>query len=140
MVFMLASVGLPGTSGFIGEFLVMVGTFEANTWVAVLIATGVILGAAYMLWLYRRVVFGPLVRPELKSILDLNPREVLVFAPLVALVLWMGIYPSSFMAFLSPTVENLVTRYKVAQSDSAGVELAGAELGGLGRLAVEVAR
>ena len=85
MVFMLASVGLPGTSGFVGEFLVLVGAFKVNSWVAALAATGVILGAAYMLWLYRRVIFGKLTREDLKSILDMNPREIAVFAPLVVL-------------------------------------------------------
>ena len=98
MVFTLASVGLPGTCGFVGEFLVLLGAFQVNTWVAFLIATGMILGAAYMLWLYRRVIFGELDqgRPA-EAILDLNPREVAIFVPLVLLVLWMGIYPSSFL-------------------------------------------
>ena len=83
MIFMLASVGLPGTSGFVGEFLVLVGVFQVNTWVAALIATGMILGAAYMLWLYRRVIFGVIEKEELKSIVDLSRREIAVFAPLI---------------------------------------------------------
>jgi NADH-quinone oxidoreductase subunit M len=112
MLFMLASVGLPGTSGFIGEFLVMTGTFQVNTWVAALITTGIILGAAYMLWLYRRVIFGELTKDSLKNIVDLNPREALVFAPLVALVLWMGIYPSSFLAVMEPSVGKLMQQYQ----------------------------
>ncbi len=112
MVFMLASVGLPGTSGFVGEFLVIMGAFQANTWVALLAATGVILGAAYMLWLYRRVVFGTITRDDLKDILDLNRREVLIFAPLVALVLWMGIYPRTFIAPMAPAVERIATRFQ----------------------------
>jgi NADH-quinone oxidoreductase subunit M len=120
MVFMLASVGLPGTSGFIGEFLVMTGTFQVNTWVAALITTGIILGAAYMLWLYRRVIFGELTKDSLKNILDLNPREVLVFAPLVALVLWMGIYPSSFLAVMEPSVGKLIQQY---QTKTAALDL-----------------
>jgi NADH-quinone oxidoreductase subunit M len=120
MVFMLASVGLPGTSGFIGEFLVMTGTFQVNTWVAALITTGIILGAAYMLWLYRRVIFGELTKDSLKNILDLNPREVLVFAPLVALVLWMGIYPSSFLAVMEPSVGKLMQQY---QTKTAALDL-----------------
>src|SRR6266702_1934035 len=97
MVFMLASVGLPGTSGFIGEFLVLLGTFQVNTWAAFMATTGAILSAAYMLYLYRRVVFGTITRADVKAMLDLSPREVLVFAPLVALVLWMGLYPTSFL-------------------------------------------
>ena len=111
MVFMLASVGLPGTSGFPGEFLVMTGLFQVNTWVAAFICTGIILGAAYMLWLYRRVIFGELTKDSLKNILDLDRREVAVFAPLVATVLWMGIYPSSFFAVMEPSVAQLIKQY-----------------------------
>jgi NADH-quinone oxidoreductase subunit M len=111
MVFMLASVGLPATSGFPGEFLVMTGLFQVNTWVAAFICTGIILGAAYMLWLYRRVIFGELTKDSLKNILDLNRREVAVFAPLVATVLWMGIYPSSFFAVMEPSVGALIKQY-----------------------------
>ncbi|MBV5323795.1 MAG: hypothetical protein J0626_00210, partial [Rhodospirillaceae bacterium] len=88
MIFTMASVGLPGTSGFIGEFLVMVGVFKDNTLVALLIATGVILGAAYMLWLYRRIIFGELVKEDLKTMLDLSLREKVIFAPLLMLVSW----------------------------------------------------
>ena len=110
MVFMLASVGLPGTSGFIGEFLVLLGTFQVNTWAAFLATTGAILSAAYMLYLYRRVVFGTITRADVKAMLDLSPREVLVFAPLVALVLWIGIYPGSFLRPLQASVGNLVER------------------------------
>ncbi|MCE2510081.1 MAG: NADH-quinone oxidoreductase subunit M [Alphaproteobacteria bacterium] len=115
MVFMMASVGLPGTSGFIGEFLVLVGAFQANTWVAFLAATGVILGAAYMLWLYRRVVFGELTKKSLKDILDLSPREILIFAPLILLVFWMGLYPAPFLDVLHESVGNLVERYELAR-------------------------
>ncbi|CAN0597330.1 unnamed protein product, partial [Laminaria digitata] len=97
MVFMLASVGMPGTSGFVGEFLVLVGAFQVNTWVATLATTGIILGAAYMLYLYRRVIFGKLEKEDLKSILDLNPREIAIFAPLIIVTLWMGICPAPFL-------------------------------------------
>ncbi|MGB1540258.1 MAG: NADH-quinone oxidoreductase subunit M, partial [Rickettsiales bacterium] len=86
MFFTMASVGLPGTSGFVGEFLILVGAFKASTWVAVLTATGVVLGATYALWLYRRVVFGEITREELKKILDISPREASMFIPIVALV------------------------------------------------------
>ena len=114
MVFTLASVGLPGTSGFVGEFLVLLAAFEVNTWVCFLAATGVILGAAYMLFLYRRVIFGKLERAELQAMLDLNPREIAVFAPLVVLVLWMGIYPSSFLDPIQMSVQNLVDQHQAA--------------------------
>jgi NADH-quinone oxidoreductase subunit M len=112
MIMMLASVGLPGTSGFVGEFLVLLGAYQANTWLGVLASTGVILGATYMLWLYRRVIFGPLEKSDLKDILDMNRREILIFAPLVILVLWMGIYPSSFTEVMDASVVNLIENFK----------------------------
>jgi NADH-quinone oxidoreductase subunit M len=124
MIFMLASVGLPGTGGFVGEILVLVGIFQVNAWVCALIATGVILGAAYMLYLYRRVIFGQLTKDNLKKIKDLSPREIAVFAPLIILVFWMGIYPSSFLDVMHVSVDNLVQQVKVAQSAS-GAMLAG---------------
>ena len=114
MVFMLASVGLPGTGGFIGEFLVLVGLFKVNTTVAVLASLGVVLGAAYMLWLYRRVVFGSLTREDLKLITDMNVREVAIFAPLILLTLWMGIYPTPFLEIMDASVANLINQYQSA--------------------------
>ncbi len=114
MVMMLASVGLPGTSGFVGEFLVLLGTFQANPWVALLATSGVVLGATYMLWLYRRVVFGELKHDDLKDILDLDKREVLIFVPLVLVVIWMGVYPSSFLGLMDASVENLLQNVKTA--------------------------
>ncbi|MCZ4282010.1 NADH-quinone oxidoreductase subunit M [Kiloniella laminariae] len=114
MVFMLASVGLPGTGGFVGEFLVLVGAFKANTWVAALAATGMVLGAAYMLWLYRKVVFGKLEKDDLKSLLDLDLREKAIFLPLLLITLWMGIYPPSFLNIMSASVSNLVNNYEAA--------------------------
>jgi NADH-quinone oxidoreductase subunit M len=114
MIFMLASVGLPGTSGFVGEFLVLVGAFQVNTWVALLAASGMVLGAAYMLYLYRRVIFGKMTKDDLMAILDLNWRERAVFAPLIVLVLWMGIYPASFIDVMSPSVERLIDGYEAA--------------------------
>ena len=108
MVFTLASVGLPGTSGFVGELLVLVGAYQVASWLAALAATGIVLGAAYMLWLYRRVVFGELEKEALKSILDLNRREILVFAPIIVGVLWLGVYPNSFLDVMHVSVENLI--------------------------------
>ena len=116
MLFTLASVGLPGTSGFVGELLSLVGAFQVSTWVAFLATTGIILGAAYMLWLYRRVIFGSLVKDDLKTIFDLTPREIAVFAPLVVLALWMGVYPQSFLTPMSVSVANLVEQYESAVS------------------------
>lgn len=117
MVFMLASIGLPGTSGFVGEFLVLVGAFQRNSWVAALTATGVILGAAYMLYLYRRVIFGMLTKDSLKGILDLSPREALVFAPLLVVVIWMGVYPQPVLGVMHASVENIVGRLEVARAN-----------------------
>jgi len=124
MIFMLASVGLPGTSGFVGEFLVLVGIFQVSTWAALLAASGMILGAAYMLYLYRRVIFGTLVKADLKAILDVNRREVLVFAPLVALVFWMGLYPVSFLEIFSASVTNLIADHERSLAASGGGSLA----------------
>jgi NADH-quinone oxidoreductase subunit M len=114
MFFTLANVGLPGTSGFVGEFLTLMGVFQANTWIAVLATTGVILSAAYALWLYRRVVFGDLIKESLKSITDMTPRERLIFAPLVAMTLLLGVYPSLALDIIGPSVEALVSNYDLA--------------------------
>ncbi|MFO1128243.1 MAG: NADH-quinone oxidoreductase subunit M [Rhodospirillales bacterium] len=114
MVFMLASVGLPSTSGFVGEFLVLLGAFQANSLVAALLASGMILGAGYMLYLYRRVIFGALTKDTLKGILDLRPREVAIFVPLIVLTLWMGIYPEPFLQMMHASVDTLVTRVELA--------------------------
>jgi NADH-quinone oxidoreductase subunit M len=114
MFFTLASVGLPGLSGFVGEFLVLLGAFKVNTWVAALAATGLILGAAYALWLYRKIIFGELTKDSLKAILDMNRRKIVVFLPLVLLTLWMGIYPNSFLDPMAASVDKLVGDYQAA--------------------------
>ncbi len=118
MIFMLASVGLPGTSGFVGEFLVLLGVYQVNTLVTFLAATGVVLGAAYMLYLYKRVVFGELTHSDVKAMPDMNIREIAIFAPLVALVFWMGVYPSSFINPMAPALEKVITRYNSANADT----------------------
>ena len=114
MVFTMASVGLPGTSGFVGEFLVLVGAFKVSLYLAYFGSFGMILGAVYMLYLYRRVIFGKLTRDDLRGILDLSPREIAIFAPLVGLTLWMGIYPSSFTQFFDATVHAMVEQHIAA--------------------------
>ena len=125
MLFMMASVGLPGTGGFVGEFLVLVGAFRANTWVAAFLALGVIFGAAYMLYLYRRVVFGALDKEELKKMLDMSPREWAVFAPLIILTLWMGVYPVSFLDVMHVSVDNLLAQMQVALEASGSTHVVG---------------
>jgi NADH-quinone oxidoreductase subunit M len=129
MVFMLASVGLPGTSGFIGEALVMFGAFQANTWVALMSATGIVLGAAYMLYLYRRVIFGKLDKDHLRGILDLEPREVAIFAPLVVLVFWMGVWPQPFLDVMDASIANLLQNYQAALAAGDATSVAGALAG-----------
>ncbi len=125
MVFTLGSVGLPGTSGFVGEFLVLVGAFQVNTWLALLATTGIVLGAAYMLYLYRRVIFGALTKEDLKTMMDLNRREIAVFAPLVAATLWMGIWPEPVLDVIHASVANLIQNYEVALKASNAVTVAG---------------
>jgi len=124
MLFTLASVGLPGTSGFVGEFLVLLGLFQVNTWVSAFAATGLVLGAAYMLYLYRRVVFGKLVKDDLKGMLDMDVREVVVFVPLIVVVLWMGIYPNTFMEPMHASVAKLINDFHLAQAAQAGLSVA----------------
>ncbi len=125
MIFMLASVGLPGTSGFVGEFLVLVGVFQVNTWVALLAASGMVLGAAYMLYLYRRAIFGVMTKDDLKAVLDIGWREKAVFAPLIVLVFWMGIYPATFIDMMAASVGNLIDNHAAAIASSEGLSVAG---------------
>jgi len=110
MLFTMASVGLPGTSGFVGEFLAMMGIYGASTWAAFVATTGIILGAAYMLYLYRRVVQGPLVKPDVAAMKDLSARELVLMIPIAAVVMWMGIYPESFMAPMRKDVGVVLAR------------------------------
>ena len=114
MVFTLANVGLPGTSGFVGEFLTMLGAFLVNTWVAIFAATGVILSAAYALFLYRRVIFGALVKPALQTIEDLTLREKALLIPLVAATIILGVYPKPVFDVTTPAVAKLVHDTKAA--------------------------
>lgn len=111
MILMLGSVGLPGTSGFVGEFLVLLGAFQVDTTIAALAATGVILGAAYMLLLYRRVIFGPRVNDDALSMPDLNTRELGLLVPLVLLIIWLGVFPGTVMDKISPSVDKLISNY-----------------------------
>ncbi|HEX4270063.1 MAG TPA: NADH-quinone oxidoreductase subunit M [Rhizomicrobium sp.] len=114
MVFTLANVGLPGTSGFIGEFLTMLGAFIHNSWIAIFAATGVILSAAYALFLYRRIIFGALVKPSLQTIQDLTAREIAILAPLVIITIALGVYPKPVLDVTTPAVAKLINDNKTA--------------------------
>jgi len=115
LLFTLGSVGLPGTSGFVAEFLSLNGAFHASTWLALIMTTGLITGAAYMLYLYRRVIFGVLDKPDLKGLLDLSPREYVILAPLAAVVLWMGIAPNIFIDPVRAPVGRVLARLAAAR-------------------------
>jgi len=123
MLFMLGSVGLPGTSGFVGEFLVLLGAYQVNTLVAVLAAIGVVLGAAYMLMLYRRVVFGPVTNPEAAAMPDLTWKEKVNFIPLVVLVLWLGISPGFVMDKTQASVDKLIAQVEASLSKAAAEQV-----------------
>jgi len=119
MLFTMANVGLPGTSGFVGEFLTLMGVFHVNTLIGLLAATGVILSAAYALWLYRRVVFGDLIKESLKSITDMTAREKAIFAPLVVMTILLGVYPSLVTDIIGPSVEALLSNYHTSVAEFA---------------------
>ncbi len=121
MLFTMANVGLPGTSGFVGEFLTLMGAFQANTWVTAVAATGVIFSAGYALWLYRRVVFGALLKESLKTIQDMSMRERAIFAPLIIMTLWLGIYPSLVTDIIGPSTAALLDGFdtSVAAAEAA---------------------
>jgi NADH-quinone oxidoreductase subunit M len=125
MIFTLANVGLPGTSGFIGEFLTLVGIFRVNTWVALLATTGVVLSAAYALWLYRRVIFGVLSKESLKNLLDLSPRERAVIYPLVLLVIFFGVYPAPLLDATAVSVDALVNKISLTLETAQTASIAG---------------
>ncbi|TMM54934.1 NADH-quinone oxidoreductase subunit M [Sulfitobacter sabulilitoris] len=114
MLFTMANVGLPGTSGFVGEFLTLMGVFQVNTWVAAVATTGVIFSAGYALWLYRRVVMGDLIKESLRSITDMTARERWIFAPLVAMTILLGVYPALVLDVIGPSVAALVDNYDTA--------------------------
>ncbi len=117
LLFTMASIGLPGTSGFVGEFLSLAGIYQVSSWVAFVCTTGIILGAAYMLYLYRRVAFGEQKNADAAAMPDLDKREWLLLAPIAAVVLWMGVYPESFMAPMRADIAALDARLARAKPD-----------------------
>jgi len=116
MIFMLASVGLPGTSGFIGEFLVIVGAFKVSSTLVVGAAIGIILSAVYMLYLYKRIIFGLITNDKLNDILDLNFREKVILVPLALAVLLIGIFPNLFIDPMRNSIELIITNYEIANA------------------------
>jgi NADH-quinone oxidoreductase subunit M len=117
LLFTMASIGLPGTSGFIGEFLSLAGIYQVSSWVAFVCTTGIILGAAYMLYLYRRVVFGEQKNADAAAMPDLSWREFALMAPIAAVVLWMGVYPESFLAPMRNDIAALDARLARARPE-----------------------
>jgi NADH-quinone oxidoreductase subunit M len=112
MLFTMANVGLPGTSGFIGEILTMTGTYQASTWTALFAASGVIFSAVYALTLYRNVMFGEITNPALQTIADVDRRELLVFVPLIVGTIWLGVQPGLVLDYTAASVEALTTTYR----------------------------
>ena len=110
MIFILASLGLPGTSGFVGEFLVLLSIFSINTYFAVFATTGVVLAATYSLWLYRRMIFGALIKDDLSEMLDLTRREIIIFVPLITLTIFIGIYPKPVIDIIEPAAKKIVSQ------------------------------
>ena len=127
MFFTMANVGLPGTSGFVGEFLTLVAVFKVNTWVAAVATSGVIFSAAYALWLYRRVVMGDLIKESLKSVTDMGTRERVIFAPLVVMTILLGVYPALVLDIIGPSVTALVTNYETALAAADAVSQAASQ-------------
>jgi NADH-quinone oxidoreductase subunit M len=114
VVLMLAAVALPGTNGFVGEFLSLAGAYKVSTWATLIATTGIILGAGYMLYLYRRIAFGPQVNADAAAISDVNGREMWLLAPIAVVVLWMGVYPETFLAPIRRDVATIVARVERA--------------------------
>jgi NADH-quinone oxidoreductase subunit M len=117
MIFTMASIGLPGTSGFVGEFLSLAGIYKVSSWVTFVCTTGIILGAAYMLYLYRRVIFGEQKNTDAAAMADLDWREFAMMAPIAAAVLWMGVYPESFLAPMRKDIAALDARVARARPE-----------------------
>jgi NADH-quinone oxidoreductase subunit M len=133
LVVMFSSIGLPGLNGFVGEFLILLGAFGVTPLWTAAAATGVILGAVYMLWMYRRVIFGPLKNPANEKLIDLNGRELVLLAPIVILIVLMGVYPRPFLQRIEPAVALTLKKFPALATTQAADSIAGAELGKHGR-------
>jgi NADH-quinone oxidoreductase subunit M len=139
LIICLSSLGLPGLNGFIGEFLILLGVFRVHPTVAALAATGVILAAVYLLWMYQRVMFGPVTNEKNRGLRDLSPREFWTLAPVILLILWLGVYPNPFLRKLDGSVSDLVARmgHTMAQAKEPGDVTPAAAVGGLGEPVVD---
>ncbi len=115
MLFAMGNVGLPGTSGFVGEFMVVLGTYQVSPWAAILAATGLVTGASYTLWLFKRVIFGIIVHPEVAALKDLDGREILVLGTLAAFTLLLGLWPAPFLDIVHSSVQHLVTQVSISK-------------------------
>jgi len=115
MLFAMGNVGLPGTSGFVGEFMVVLGTYQVQPWAAIVAATGLITGAGYTLWLFKRVIFGPVIHPQVAALQDLNLQEFLVLGSLAVLTLLMGVWPAPFLDIVHASVQHLLTQVAVSK-------------------------
>jgi NADH-quinone oxidoreductase subunit M len=118
MIVTLSSIGLPGTNGFVGEFLILLGTFKSNVIYAVFAATGMILAAVYMLWMYQRIMFGKITKPENENLKDLNTREKIILIPLVLVIFWIGLYPKPFFVKMEPSVKSLIENTKIKYEEN----------------------
>jgi NADH-quinone oxidoreductase subunit M len=129
-----SSIGLPGLNGFVGEFLILLGAFGVTPGWTAAAATGMILGAIYMLWMFRRVIFGPLTNPENQKLKDLNGREILILAPVLALILFMGLYPQPFLSRMKPSIDLTLKRvFAIQGTPTAMNSAAGGEAANDGR-------
>jgi NADH-quinone oxidoreductase subunit M len=134
-IIMFSSMGLPGLNGFIGEFLILIGAFQVGWWWGAFAVTGIVLGAAYMLWLYQRTMFGEITKEENKTLSDLNAREMATLLPIIALCFWIGLYPSPFLRAMEVSVANVI---QTVEKGAAGKAVQGkkAEAGPLGNPAI----
>ena len=122
MIFTLSSVGLPGLNGFIGEFLILLGAFKVYPWYAIISASGVIFAAVYMLWMFQRVMFGVITNPKNRVLEDMSAREVVVLLPLLIFVVWIGVYPSTFLKPMEPSVKNFIQQVEKKKAAVLNVE------------------
>jgi NADH-quinone oxidoreductase subunit M len=129
-IIMLASMGLPGLNGFIGEFLILIGAFQVHWWWGALAVTGIILGAAYMLWLYQRTMFGEITKDANKTLPDLDAREIATLLPIIAFCFWIGLYPAPFLRAMESSIANVI---QAVEKGAAGKEIGASQAAAKGQ-------